>query len=115
LIILLYSAIGGFFGSISRFYIAQKVNKAPLGTWIANITGAALLGLLTKYFAPFGIVEASIYYLLMFGFCGAFTTFSTFGKETIELCIEKKYVQAAIYVTSSFLASFLIIFVIFAL
>jgi fluoride exporter len=97
-------AIGGFFGSIFRFLIALHVTKRLIGTWLVNIIGSALLAYLfyqhlQENISDFGWAFAGI------GFCGAFTTFSTFGNETILLLMEHKYKQAFLYICSSLLLS----------
>ena len=73
--------VGGVFGGICRFQlgkaISQKFNTSfPIGTFLINISGALLLGILTG--ADMG---NSGYLLFGDGFCGAFTTFSTFMEE----------------------------------
>ena|SRR5690625_986704 len=97
-------AVGGFFGSMLRFFISQLVNKHFFGTWIANITGSLLLAVLLKFYLQAMISEA-VWLCLGVGFCGAYTTFSTFGKETIQLVIENRFHTAFYYVLCSFLTS----------
>lgn len=93
-------AIGGFFGSMIRFFISQKTGKRPFGTWIANITGAILLGVLARFYLS-GTVPEWLWLLAGTGFSGAFTTFSTFGNETVQLLLSKKYKSAILYVFCS--------------
>ena len=77
-------AIGGFIGSIIRFYISQKLNnhdrKLPFGTLLVNLSGSFLLG----YSIQLGL-DKYLVLLLGVGFLGAFTTFSTFNKELLTL------------------------------
>lgn len=78
-------AIGGFLGAISRSFISQMLNhKFPsmiyLGTFVVNITGSFLLGLLVNIH-----LSTSINLFFGIGFLGAFTTFSTFKIENITL------------------------------
>jgi len=107
-------AVGGFFGSMLRFFISQLVNKHFFGTWIANITGSLLLAVLLKFYLQAMISEA-VWLCLGVGFCGAYTTFSTFGSETISLIETQKFWTAAIYVASSFLVAISIVGIILAL
>lgn len=90
--------IGGVLGSITRYklgkFITLKSNENfPLGTFIINITGAFLLGVLTAI-NPDGM----IYSLLGDGFLGAYTTFSTFMYEGFSLFRNNKIINAVIYI-----------------
>lgn len=104
----IFVAVGGFFGSILRFYIAKLCHKHFIGTWIANVTGTVLLAYLFHLHASIGLSDA-IFYMGAVGFCGAYTTFSTFGKEVIELIMDKKLTIAFSYVSFSFILPFLIL------
>lgn len=99
---------GGFIGSILRFWIANELNKHLLGTWIANISGSLLLAIIVRLHMN-ALIAESIWLLIGVGFCGAYTTFSTFGKETLELLFDKQYGYAILYVGSSFAVSFLLV------
>lgn len=78
--------IGGFFGSIARYGVTLLSNKYlhaafPFGTFLVNVTGCFIIGILV------GLVQRShidnqMWLILATGFCGAFTTFSTFALET---------------------------------
>lgn len=105
--------LGGSLGAAARFIMGnlisnrtQKVYPFPIGTWVINITGSFLLGLITQLYLSNHIGES----LLLFGgvgFCGAFTTFSTFGYETITLIQSNKIKLAIIYVLSSIIVGFI--------
>ena len=99
--------IGGSLGAAARFLLGnlirrgtQKVYPFPIGTWIINITGSFLLGSLTRFHLTDSISD-SFWFFAGVGFCGAYTTFSTFGNETITLIQENKLKLAAIYVVTS--------------
>lgn len=98
--IVLSVAAGGFVGAPTRFLIDRAVADRveadfPLGTFVINMSGALLLGLLTglgiAHHVP-GPVEA----FLGTGFCGAYTTFSTWSYETIRLLEEGELLEAAL-------------------
>ena len=99
--------VGGSLGAVARFILgnlirkkSQKLYPSPIGTWIINITGSFLLGLLANLHLSNQIGE----WLWLFagvGFCGAYTTFSTFGNETITLIQSNKVKLAIIYVITS--------------
>ncbi|ASN04819.1 fluoride efflux transporter CrcB [Virgibacillus necropolis] len=104
-------AMGGFFGSILRFHISIKANKHLIGTWIANSLGSILLGFLFHLHMENQLADWT-WMLLGVGFCGAFTTFSTFGNETLQLILNRKYRQAFTYILSSLLVSFFFVYMI---
>jgi fluoride exporter len=94
--------IGGFFGAISRFSVSQFINRRfsyriPVATLFINLLGSFLLGLLI------GIgIGGSALLLLGTGYMGAFTTFSTFKLEGIQLHIEKRKKDFFIYNAASY-------------
>ena len=99
--------IGGSLGAAARFLLGnlirrgtQKIDPFPIGTWIINITGSFLLGILTGFHLT-NLISDWLWFFGGVGFCGAYTTFSTFGNETITLIQEKKLKLAAIYVVTS--------------
>ena len=90
-------ATGGFFGAITRFAISnwfKRRNKTqfPLATFLINITGAFLLG----YIIGNG-VTTGWQLLLGTGFMGAFTTFSTFKLEAVQL-LNRKNISTFLFI-----------------
>lgn len=104
-------ALGGFCGSITRFYISNKANQRLIGTWIANITGSIFLGLIFHFYLS-NLISEQLWLFLGVGFCGAYTTFSTFGNETLQLILAKRYKVAAYYVLSSLMVALFFVFII---
>ncbi len=97
--------IGGAVGAASRYlagiWIGKKTGtKFPYSTLFINIAGSFLLGILTGMKLSQGIPEWC-WLLLGVGFCGAFTTFSTFGYEAIQLFLSKQLKKAYLYITAS--------------
>ena len=98
---LIWVGIGGTFGSLARFQlgkiIAQKSKSSfPVNTFIINISGAILLGIVT------GIgVGNDLSLLLADGFLGAFTTFSTFMYEGFNLFKDNEKKNAIVYIIST--------------
>ena len=89
--------IGGFFGAISRFLIATYVQKLsslffPVGTLAVNVLGSFLIGFLYLYFEQ--TINPISKALLVTGFLGALTTFSTFSLETFLLLQDGLYFKA---------------------
>ncbi len=83
--------IGGFIGSILRYivcgYVQQLTQSAsfPYGTLFVNVAGCFVIGFLSQLAEARGIFTAESRALVFVGFLGGFTTFSTFGNETINL------------------------------
>jgi CrcB protein len=104
-----YVAIGSAAGGASRFalsnFIQQRSGAFPLGTLLINITGSLLLGFLMRYALGSTSVSAETRALLTTGFCGGYTTFSTFSYETIKLIEDGDYRRATIYVVASVVVS----------
>ena len=102
--------IGGAVGSMLRFGLGEWTKQFafgqwPLGTWIANILGCTLIGILVGYFATQMNSEAEQNYrlLLVTGFCGGFTTFSTFSLESLQLLRSGHIGLAVTYMLSTVL------------
>ncbi|WP_318503523.1 fluoride efflux transporter CrcB [Bacillus sp. T3] len=98
---------GGSLGAATRYLLGGYINNKnskwspfPLGTWIINITGSFILGLLAHLYQNYSINEA-LWLFAGVGFCGAYTTFSTFGYETITLIHNQKIKLAVFYVAVS--------------
>lgn len=106
--------LGGFIGSVARYYIATIVQKKMVGTFIANVTGAIILAFVIHFYRSELITE-SLWLLLGIGFSGAYTTFSTFSHETLQLILTNKFKKAAIYVSSSFITAFVAVYIILTL
>ncbi|MDP4156510.1 MAG: fluoride efflux transporter CrcB [Bacillota bacterium] len=102
---MLFVGIGGILGAITRFllgkWVANKISSTiPLGTWFINISGSFLLGILAILHVRNSIQDWQ-WLLMGTGFFGAYTTFSTFGFETIQMLQSKKNKLAFIYVSTS--------------
>jgi CrcB protein len=103
-------AAGGAAGSVLRYLVSQwflrQGGAFPFGTLTVNVVGCLFIGLLARAFSTPGsdpVLRAA----LTIGFCGGFTTFSTFGAEVITLVEEGRAALAALYVAASVLAGLL--------
>ncbi len=83
-------ALGGLVGSLARYWLAGAVQNLtdhdfPSGTLVVNILGSFVIGLVMSLSLDRGLVEEDVRILLTTGFCGGFTTMSTFSYETLAL------------------------------
>jgi len=86
---LLYVGVGGFVGAVLRYWISGWVYQFvgtdfPYGTLVVNVIGAFLLGIFMTMALQTN-VSAAVRHLVAIGMLGAFTTFSTFSYETLQL------------------------------
>ncbi|MDM5297354.1 fluoride efflux transporter CrcB [Bacillus pumilus] len=97
--------IGGFIGTFCRYELSQTVvsQTFPYATLIENVAGSLILGFATGYFL-FHKGEKYLAALVGTGFCGGFTTMSTFSKEAVLLLQSGLFTSSVIYVLLSVLA-----------
>lgn len=106
---LLLIFIGGGLGSMSRYLVGKmmtnllNIKNFPLGTFTANILGCLLIGVILGWFAKNSQVDKAWSLLFATGFCGGFTTFSTFSQENIILIQKGEIIAAIIYMGLSLL------------
>ena len=106
--------VGGGFGSMLRYIIGKYLNNAetgiPYGTFAANILGSLLIGVILGLAAKNDSLTQSQTLLLATGFCGGFTTFSTFAYENHIFLKAGDFTSFAIYTIASFILGFLAVF-----
>jgi CrcB protein len=105
--------IGGGLGSMARYAVAYFLNKVysqpfPLATFIINITGCFLIGLLLGFTQKNAWMQDYGSLLLATGFCGGFTTFSTFAFENILLMQKEQFLYAVLYMFLSLIIGLLL-------
>jgi len=108
---ILIIGIGGFLGAIARYgaaiWIGQRWGRTfPLGTFLINVSGSFLIGLLMSLFAERFLVNPQWRLLLVVGFLGAYTTFSTFEYETGALLKDSEWMLAMLNVVGSVVVGF---------
>jgi CrcB protein len=103
---LLFIALGGASGAVSRYLLANWVHslwegKLPMGTLLVNMVGSFAIGIVYVLLVERQLIHADWRGVLMVGFLGAFTTFSTFSLETISLLEAGHIVHALAYMLGS--------------
>jgi CrcB protein len=99
-------AVGGALGSVARYLIGALVQERlatalPVGTLAINLSGSLLLGFLVRIGLETSAFGPEMRFFLTTGFCGGFTTFSTFSYETLRLFEDGEYRTAGLYVIAS--------------
>ena len=101
----LFVGIGGFAGAVLRYLLGQipvgNTSGFPLITLLINVSGAFVIGMIASLAAKNTSFDPRLVLLLKTGFCGGFTTFSTFSLETAELIEHGSAPVAVIYILLS--------------
>lgn len=99
-------AFGGAIGAVARFgfgfLFAKTFEPFPFATFFINITGSFLIGFLLVFLQDKFPANENLRLLIVIGFLGAYTTFSTFELETFRLIETKQLIVAILYVSLSF-------------
>ena len=103
---LIFIALGGASGAVSRYLLANWAHqlwegKLPVGTLLVNLLGSTAIGVVYVLLVEKQTLHADWRGVLMVGFLGAFTTFSTFSLETISLMESGHWVHAIGYMLAS--------------
>ena len=98
--------LGGGLGSVLRFLISQYISKKiesviPWGTFVVNILGSLLLGAIIGFFHKMNLSSSQYVVFFTIGFCGGFTTFSTFTMENLLLLKNGDWTLVFIYSLTS--------------
>jgi CrcB protein len=109
---LFYVAIGSALGGIGRYLLGGLVQRLvettfPAGTLVVNVTGSFLLGAILRYAVETPTLTPEVRAFLTIGFCGGYTTFSTFSYETLAMLRDGEWARSFAYVAASLLLSLL--------
>jgi CrcB protein len=97
---LLLVGFGGFIGSILRYLVGGAVQQSmkrmdfPFGTLAVNLIGCFIIGILAQYGEARGAFSTESRAFIFFGLLGGFTTFSSFGNDTVNLVRESFVMNA---------------------
>jgi CrcB protein len=105
-----YVALGSAAGGVLRYllggWIQQRAGTTfPIQTLLINVTGSLLLGFLQRYALDSAAISAEVRTMLTIGFCGGYTTFSTFSFETVRMLEDGDWKWAALYMSLSVILS----------
>ena len=106
--------IGGGFGSVMRYIIGKHLNSTetgiPWGTFAANIIGSFIIGIILGLALKQNTLSNNTVLFIAVGFCGGFTTFSTFAYENHIFLKSGDFTSFAVYTIASFVVGFLAVF-----
>jgi len=111
----LYVGIGGFIGSVLRYWVSgiaqQLANNPsfPFGTLTVNLAGCLVIGFLSQLADMRGVFTPEARLFVFVGILGGFTTFSTFGNETMNFLRDGQSLPALLNVAAHILAGLAII------
>ena len=103
---ILFVGIGCFFGGALRYAVSLLMKNLsyqgfPWTTFAVNLLGCFLLGLIFALFGKYSSVNSTLCLLLATGFCGGFTTFSTFANESLQMLQSGNIVAFVTYIALS--------------
>jgi len=108
--------VGGSIGAILRYLISVQIGNwlgrdFPYGTLIVNIVGCLILGIVYTLFHSKIQISDELLHAIQLGLLGAFTTYSTFSLETLQMLQKSEFLKAGIYIALSVVLSLLAVWV----
>jgi CrcB protein len=113
---ILIIGLGGFIGTVARFLISRYFQMTvssvfPWSTFIINIVGCLLIGLIYGISEKGDVLSPDIRLFLTVGICGGFTTFSTFSNDSFMLIRDQEWLRFALYTSLSVFVGLMAVFV----
>ena len=107
--------LGGGLGSVCRYLAGRWLNQPnshiPWGTFVVNITGSLIIGLVLGYAIQRSSMTSNTVIFLVAGFCGGFTTFSAFSFEGLQLLKSGQFGSFIIYTLGSIIIGLLFVWI----
>jgi len=112
---MLIVGFGGFLGSSARYLVQKFVSENvastfPIATFSINLLGSLLIGLLFGLSSKYNVLSTEMRLFLTTGFCGGFTTFSTFSNESLGLLKAGNYNYFFLYSSLSVILGLLFVY-----
>jgi len=104
--------VGGIIGTLARYFLQGSIQQwsgvvtFPVGTLAINVLGSFVIGFVIRLATGSTIISPDVRAGLTVGFCGAFTTMSTFSYESVKLMGDGEYLFAALYFASTIAGCF---------
>lgn len=103
---------GSFVGGALRYAVSLMIKYAggfPWATFIVNLLGCLIIGLLWGFFSRCANASQQLVLFLSVGFCGGFTTFSTFSKESFQPVQAGNWFNFSLYIAGSIILGLLLV------
>lgn len=112
---ILIVGFGGFIGTVARFLISRYfqlnfTSVFPWGTFIVNVVGCLLIGIIYGFSEKGDFLSSDVRLFLTVGICGGFTTFSTLSNDAFLLLRQEEWVRFAFYTSFSFFLGLLAVY-----